>query len=845
MPNLVGIGNSQVPTNAMLGGLAYQDSVEPQTIAKIKAKTSDNAHALFVYDTRKDSDGGAWRFRTQGTSWYNEGVNERRGARKEFPAVAVIVVTEDDTRVINIYDGDDPDLPLWMKIASRDSQWTITEFSSIFALNGIIALGSASTEQIAYETRNRLDLFDFIKDKIISSGDGTGNQYYGDIYGISSHYHPGYQSFAMARGADQGETSIELPNHTVWDVTMKVLPNAPIDPETGIATPTIALGTESGLVVIHPEALINNFNAPKTSIATVTSNNGSYDSVNLVRFTTDNKIIFAEYNGPTGGNFGWMYVVDIPSSGAIIDVNTKGTALTWYDSRFPLAFQSAQEAHIFSEYNYTGYKIGNLATGNNRIFVSLSTSVSGGMTFIQESRGTHHGGLTAYVRRHLNTGWMPAECELATLCHCETSTETTEMVTGGDFSNAAQWSLGTGWAISGGQAVHTGSAGAGYMNQATPSGRPFVEGKWYQLTCDIPSGTATGFGVVNHHSTGINQPHRGVNYSDVYCIESHDGSNKGYALWRQNSNNLTSINLYSTADTRTVDNVSIKEIQEEYYDRSVGTYGTYHLIRFGSITTTPVRPGADLLGYSGFSASNYLIQPYNVNLNFTTSFTIMFWVKDWAASTNLMHRGTYTRYQNCSFHLYKDGGYDYRLMLSTNGSDEKNYEMQLSTDYSGWHHVCFTLSGGIVRGYINAEEHKVPGTGNNSGGEARFVGNVFSQATHKSPLRIGQGVVASYAPFTGSLALLRMSNQAVSQEQLRTIVNDESRLFQENAKCTLEGDAVSSDIIKAVDFDETTELLHVGTASGRSDFDGLQRINNTTTAVTTAISASNGLIVEQ
>ena len=26
MPNLVGIGNSQVPTNGMLGGLAYEDS---------------------------------------------------------------------------------------------------------------------------------------------------------------------------------------------------------------------------------------------------------------------------------------------------------------------------------------------------------------------------------------------------------------------------------------------------------------------------------------------------------------------------------------------------------------------------------------------------------------------------------------------------------------------------------------------------------------------------------------------------------------------------------------------------------------------------------------------------
>ena len=44
MPNLVGIGNSQVPTNAMLGGLAYQeDSVGEVVIEKIKAKTSDTA----------------------------------------------------------------------------------------------------------------------------------------------------------------------------------------------------------------------------------------------------------------------------------------------------------------------------------------------------------------------------------------------------------------------------------------------------------------------------------------------------------------------------------------------------------------------------------------------------------------------------------------------------------------------------------------------------------------------------------------------------------------------------------------------------------------------------------
>ena len=34
---------------------------------------------------------------------------------------------------------------------------------------------------------------------------------------------------------------------------------------------------------------------------------------------------------------------------------------------------------------------------------------------------------------------------------------------------------GTGWAINGGQAVHTGSAGAGYLNQSTSGGNNFVQ----------------------------------------------------------------------------------------------------------------------------------------------------------------------------------------------------------------------------------------------------------------------------------------------------------------------------------------------------------------------------------
>ena len=71
---------------------------------------------------------------------------------------------------------------------------------------------------------------------------------------------------------------------------------------------------------------------------------------------------------------------------------------------------------------------------------------------------------------------------------------------------------------------------------------------------------------------------------------------------------------------------------------------------------------------------------------------------------------------------------------------------------------------------------------------------------------------------------------------------DEIGLFQENAKCTLYG---TSSAVTGLTFDDSHDILHVGTSAGRSEFQGLTRINNTTTAVTTAISASNKFVAEQ
>ena len=71
----------------------------------------------------------------------------------------------------------------------------------------------------------------------------------------------------------------------------------------------------------------------------------------------------------------------------------------------------------------------------------------------------------------------------------------------------------------------------------------------------------------------------------------------------------------------TIDDISVRLAEP---DRSVNNKG---LQVFGTITKTPVATGADLVGY-GFngSNSNYLLQPYNSDLDFGTGdFSVMYW----------------------------------------------------------------------------------------------------------------------------------------------------------------------------------------------------------------------------
>ena len=107
----------------------------------------------------------------------------------------------------------------------------------------------------------------------------------------------------------------------------------------------------------------------------------------------------------------------------------------------------------------------------------------------------------------------------------------------------------------------------------------------------------------------------------------------------------------------------------------------------------------------------------------------------------------------------------------------------------------------------------------------------------------GAEYVKSYSVTSAAkMALARVGQTELTEAQILKMYHDEKLLFTPNAECSLYG---SSSAVTAVAYDHENNHLHVGTSSGRSEFVGFKRINNTTTAVATAISVSDGLVAEK
>ena len=267
--------------------MAIYGSLGEVDLGALDASISDTAVDVFVYDTSKDSDGGAWRKRTQHTSWYNETLNTAtRGSRREFPAVAVIVI---ELNTLIIYDGDDPDLPMWMKF-ERDSSGS-SKFltanrtnTAVTAVNGIIAWCDTTDAQI----------LKFIEDAMYLYG---GSGLYSPNTYIANRNNTSAVNFTII-----DSTKLIL-NAACNDIAMTVLPNAPIDDATGLPIPTIAVATDGGVSVIKDDGNV-------VDMVSTASNN----DVLGIKFIGDNKLMIRCQNSGTYANIHQASIHEIPSS---------------------------------------------------------------------------------------------------------------------------------------------------------------------------------------------------------------------------------------------------------------------------------------------------------------------------------------------------------------------------------------------------------------------------------------------------------------------------------------------------------------------------------------------------
>ena len=682
-----------------------------QTLSAAAASLTDNASkgGIFIYDTSQDSDGGAWRYRTHGTSWYNETLNTTyRGSRREFPAIAIIVAQNTNGGNVRIYDGDDPDLPMWMEFNlpayAPGANWNQSIVGigyvntnaytpgALCMMNGLLAIGNISTTAAFHGAH----LVNFISDEMTTCANygNAPNQFYRNGK-IVDRNDTTVVSHLERYGNSEFRSDIEgrIANPRVNDTAMAVLPGAAIEEKTGLPYVTVAFATAGGVTVIRDDYEMTGYNTAQQRYAIkLSSNSSTYSHASNITFTDEGYLWWtADNNGSSYVDFRDTYLVHTRQL-----VKMGQTNVQWDPSSNQFNGNGAHDFYSVS----TGSEAGEIQIGPNPSEFTFK-----------------------YVDRNAVAG--PA---------------------GLAFQRPSVW--------------------------ARDDRRGFA----YIATADYVSGWMSG----------------------------------------------NECKMAALANSAT-------------QDRSIMNHD---LTLTGGLTTAPVATNSDITAYSGFSSSNYLEHTNGVNYGVPAVITMMCWLK---MTNTVTYNYMASVYDSTNSRVFG-------IAINADGSglpgvpyvyDSINAQLAAPSDVrvndGQWHHVCATMvhSGGQGRRDFYVDGRYV------AGGTTSTVN--LSAVNNTAIGHYNQGGGRNYH-FSGSLALVRISNDRLHPRDIKWIYESERELFRPESRGTIYG---SSSDVTALAYDQVRGEYHVGTSAGRSVFKGLNRINNTTTAVTTAISVADGIVAEQ
>ena len=798
MSKLIGTNPNQVPSNADLGSAAYIDAKDVLTkrnvgVSEIDAIIQKTASDVFVYDTTKDSDGGAWRHRTKNTSWYNEKLNTpTRGSRREFPSIAVIVA---EPNKVTIYDADDQTLPMWMVFETTSGNLIggSSAINAVVALNGTLVTAASG---YAMETQ-------FIADRSL---DWYTNQLY--LYNGNIEQRHDTLGFKLIE-------SYGIIDSVVNDVAIKVLPNSPIDTLSGLPMPTIALATQLGISVINSDKNVRDITAGA---------GGSYNATSFVDISENNYLIFEQDSSSRA-----LFYMPMPGADTQSETNDGNiqdkVVLKFYENGAHEPYPSFNGAGIIEAIGMDGDK------------QALRGSL-GELTILDANLKSPELGATAYIGNNYNTGWQVGDIKMSTLSSTDGGLLQNEydLIPNGTFDSSASWSaanVDTTISIANGTLTISSINGGGYYGVASaPLQGSLIEGKRYVFSFRLIS-----IGGTTPYYTRIGTASSGLSSSPSTNIVPTGGINAlGYhsftftATADQASHTHILLGSRDDGSSQVFDDVSLRLAEEDrtMWDRGIQVFGT--------INKNQVATGAEIVEYSGWQDNaNYLEQPYNSELNFGTGpFSITCWAKlPPIANSSDIILDRYAGGSTGRILFYTEYGGQYPRLYIEGPSGSTYVNPSVGLDDGLWHHFHANRRGdGTLEVWIDGEMVTKGGVNVDSINVDVASGTVTS---------IGTNYIKTDA-WGGSLALLRISGTVPTPQQIKKMYTEEKLLFQQDAKATIYG---SSNSITALAYDSDTKSLHVGTSQGRSVFQGLRRVEHTTDPITVAISANNGLVAEE
>lgn len=779
------------------GHAATASSVVQQDLGGVNAAAlhrSPNAvTAMFIYDTSKDSDGGAWTEKCQHTSWYNEEINGKwlgaqaseaaaraisgaaagdyfqlttdgkfyklnagagitetfRGNKRDFPRLAAIVA---ELGSVTIYDLSERACPMWMRFGSSTGAALVwsgrgPSVVAVCGLNGIVPMGGSA-----------LLLVNFPSDTM-RLGDGPRYILRGPELNINSVI-----SRNINVGYSTGKSGYYLVFDNIQSLAMAVLPGASSDADTGLFEPNIAVATASGACVIRDGGKV----------------------VDLLAFGSRSRVVYdnRRHLWVSGGGNNWEIVQYDKSLGLLNNYQN-------YRNAIPVLFNNLG--------NDGGNQFPISAGPVNRIV----TGTPGTITALRANDAARAKGITGFFNQRYNTGHLIGDIRRVYLSDSLAGAlgpAVQKVVNGAFDADLSGWALDQSYASStaewvDGAALVTSGGSRALIKQSIQ----LDVGKTYAVSFEISSTVATAFRLLAAESFSSN------------ILLNGDGITGSKTLPFTASQPV--VYLYAGIAAIGPSGVSARVdkiyIEEAVVDRSSKS----KLANIaGSLTKAPVAPGAQLVGYSGFSTVNYLQEPYSADLDFG--------VGEWSCSAwaavpaGNASAGTIACREHSAgpyLRLSIDAANKFCVSVS-DGTTTRAVTTPTAYATGAWVKVegCYTTAGTLsIR--IN-------------GGEvAATRGNPLLTINNANAVLTIGNSYALDAPFPGSLALLKLSATVPTGDQSAWMYEQEKHLFRDGAQCCLPDSGALVDMA----YDDATDKWIAVSATNKSEWCGLVRTSVT------------------